>query len=334
MLEELTINYNPEEILHREEQIKKILNVFETFKNNGIGSNILIQGSSGCGKTLVIKNIIQKLGNTVYGCGSLTKSSFKTLKSMFDIKCNTEGTLLMKIIEGLKKSPKIIIIDEINKINDLTNLFNNLNTIYREISCPIILITNNRNIFHQMPEDARLTLFFERVEFPPYNALELYDIINQRLSLIKNVKLNIPEGQLRKICAIAVKDSSARTLLILTFRCALNNDFSDKNIERVIKNLHEEEWRDFLNNLKKTEKDFLINLLDLQTTKKEMYPSDFTKLMKDFTPSRISKLITYFEDYGIIESKYKNLGRAGGRMRAIKFISPEVFDKINELMVE
>ena len=79
------------------------------------------------------------------------------------------------IIHFLKKTPKVLIIDEVNNLKDdreVFQLFGHLNTIYRETRVPIIVITNNRNIRNMMPDDARKTLLFEIIEFPAYKADE------------------------------------------------------------------------------------------------------------------------------------------------------------------
>lgn len=332
MIVELTENYQPTEILHRDKQINSIIGVFKNFKETGMSSNLLVLGTSGSGKTTTVRKIIQRENQSVFGSASITNTTFKTFRAMFDLNCKTTERLISEIINKLKKEPKILIIDEINKIIDPLNFFNLLNTIYRETSCPVIIITNKRTIHEDIPEDARLTLFFERVDFPSYNALELYDILKGRLKLIREKIPKIPNGSLKKICALGGKDSSARVVLSLTLRCILANNFSEDYIDKIKNDLKKEDWREFCLGLKPTEKEFLKILLDLQTIKKEIIPTDISKTMKDFTPARISQLISSFENYGIIESKYKNLGRAGGRKRIINFASQEIFESLSEIM--
>lgn len=332
MIKELTEYYIPEKVLHRDEQTKEIEAVFKNFKKQGMASNILIQGVTGSGKTTVINKIIQKENNSVFGSGSTTKTSFRTLRAMFDINCNTNERLLTEIVSRLHQTPKIIIIDEVNKIQDRNNLFNDLNTIYRETGCPIILITNKRTIREEMPDDARLTLMFDRVDFPAYNAIELFDIIKSRLDLLQEKAPKIPQGSLRKICAIGGKEASARVVLQITLKCLLANNFTETYIDKVRKNLEREDWKDFFINLKPTEKDFLRNLVDLKARGTIIKPSSISKAMIHFTPARISQLITAFEDYGIVETKWRNQGRGGGRARIIDFSNDHMFKVFDELV--
>lgn len=332
MIKELTEYYTPTKILFRDSQIKEITNVFRNFKEQGMASNLLIQGVTGSGKTTVIKRIIDEEDNNVFGSGSTTKTSFKTLRAMFDLNCNTNERLLTEIIIKLQKEPKIIIIDEVNKIQDRQNLFNDLNTIYRETGCPIILITNKRTIREEMPDDARLTLMFDKVEFPAYNAIELQGILKGRLELLKEKVAEVNEGAISLICAIGGRESSARVVLLITLKCILANDFSQEHINKVRKNMEREDWKDFVLQLKPTEKDFLKHLLYFKAQGKSVKPSDISKKMVNFTPARVSQLITAFEDYGIIESSYKNKGRAGGRTRVINFVNDEVYRTLDELI--
>jgi len=337
MLIELTDNYQPERILHRDYQINSIKNVFKNFKEQGHAQNLIVFGVTGSGKTTTIKKIICDEDNHYFGSGAITNTSFKTLKSMFDLNCNTYEKLLKDIILKLKEEPGIIIIDELNKIMDIANLFNNLNTIYRETGCPLILVTNRRTIFEDIPDDARLTLFLEKVEFESYNALQLYDIIFERLDLIKDrIKVDIEKNEagIRKICAMGGKEASARIVLNITLKCVLNNNFSLEFIDNIKENLERDSWKEFLENLRPFEKDFLKSLLDLQLRSKNIYPSDLAKDMgKGFTPARISQLISAFAGYGIIDGNcYENLGRAGGRKRVLKFSNQYIFDTLSELI--
>jgi len=53
---------------------------------------------------------------------------------------------------------------------------------------------------------------------------------------------------------------------------------------------------------------------------------------KEYTPARISQFLDTFEDYGIVTTTHKNLGRRGGHMRLISFVSQDMFDKMEELL--
>ena len=335
MIKELTEYYEPEKILHRKEQIKDVDNVFKNFKKFGVASNLLIQGVTGSGKTTIVARVIKDNENgnedLIFISGSETQTSFKTLRAIFDLNFSTIERVLTEGVKKLKEHPKIIIIDEVNKIRDCNNLFDNLNTIYRGIQCPIILITNKRTIVDSMPDDARLTLLFDKVNFPAYNAIEIKDIVKVRIKRIQP-KIKVPAGALAKICAFSARGGSARIALMITMKCILANDYSFKHIDKIAKNLEKEDWLIFVKGLTPSEKRFLEAILQISDSKQFMRHSDLTMRLKDISPSRISQLVTSFEDYGILITEYKNFGRGTGRYRIIRFTSKEIREKMEEVL--
>lgn len=338
MIVELTEKFKPPRILHRDKQISQIKSVFENFKKSGMCSNLLILGPTGCGKSTSVEKVVIEEDNSISGSCLRNSTTFKLFRAMFDIRCNTLDRLLSEIIKILKANPKVIVVDEVNKLKDINVFFNALNAIYRETECPAILITNNRLLFDLMPEDARLTLFFEKVEFPQYNSLELYDILKDRLNLIENKKFEIPEGFLRKVCAMGGRESSARVILNLTLRCIYENNFTTEYLDELNKKRQKDDLIDFVRSLNYTERDFLRNLMDLQLCKQNILPSDIQNKMKNLTSGRISQLITKFDvndkdvEYGILKCDYLNKGRAGGRLRVVNFISQDIYDILVEIL--
>ena len=341
MLRELTESYQPEKLLHRDIQLEKINEVFKSFKKFQMGSNLLLQGYSGSGKTTTITSALNgKNGDYIFVSGAQNKTSYKLLKSIFDLNFNTVERTLVEGIKKLQRYPKIIIIDEVNKLKngiELKDFFDNLNTIYRETSCPVIIITNQRGIIGLIPQDARLTLLFERIDFKSYNALELKDIIEDRVKLIQEKhQIEIPDGRLEYICAVAGKEmeGSARAALRIVQKSILKDNFSDEAIDESLTGILEEEWREFIIGLSQNQQRFLSLLIKLgQNNKKISFPDILSQLTK-YTPSRISQLLDVFQDYGIIQSENINHGRAGGNKRFVSFTSKLIFNKMSDLTKE
>ncbi len=335
MIRELTESFEPKKILHRKEQMKVIEAVFKNFREFSMASNLLIQGVTGSGKTTVVSKLIESnkkpdCEDILFISGADTKTTFKTLRALFDINCSTVEKLLSEGIKLLKKHPKILIIDEVNKIRDHENLFDNLNTIYRGTQCPIIIITNKRTVLDNMPEDARLTLLFDKVEFPSYNAIEIKDIIQDRLYSLEKIK--IPEVALSKICAYSGRQGSARVALQIIMKCVLANNYTQTYIDKIAKNLEREDWKTFINALTASERRFLEALLYISDKKQFIRHSDLTLQLKEVSPSRISQLVTSFEDYGILVTEYRNLGRGNGRYRVMRFVSNEIKSQLDGVL--
>lgn len=335
MIKELTEYYKPDKVLHRDKQVQEIEDVFRNFRKFGMASNILIQGVTGSGKTTVVDKVITDMNvgrdDVIFISGSETRTSFKTIKALFDVNFSTFERILTEGVKKLKEHPKIIIIDEVNKIKDCDNLFDDLNTIYRSTQCPIIIITNKRTIIDNMPEDARLTLLFDKVQFPSYNSIEIHDILKDRLERIAGCP-EIPEMAVAKISAYAGKQGSARIALQIMAKCILSNNYQESYIDKIAEKLEREDWKKFVDGLMVSERRFLDGLLFLSDKKKLMRHSDFVNYLKDLSPSRISQLTTAFEDYGVIVTEYQNMGRGRGRYRIIRIVSPEMKENIEKVL--
>lgn len=341
ILRELTEFYKPENILHRDKQLEEIQKVFKNFKEFGMGSNLLIQGFSGAGKTASINKILEaENGDFIFVSAAENKTSYKLLKSLFDLNFNTLERTLTEGIKNLKENPKIIIIDEINKLKngaEIKDLFDNLNTIYRGTGCPIILITNTRGIIGLMARDAQLTLLFEKVEFKPYTSEQVFDILLARTGLLKDkINVKIPLEFLGAVADVVCRemDSSVRMALRIIQRCLLNNDFSDEALQKVIENLEAENWKDFFNTLSDIQKKSLALLLKISPFPSKVAFNDVLKHFTRYTPRRVSQLLDIFEDFGIVKSDYINRGRAGGNKRFISFTNRNIFEKSGEFIEE
>lgn len=335
MLRVLTEFYEPRKILHRDKQIEEIRRIFKNFQQFRYGENAIILGVTGSGKTATINKVMNEEDNHLFISIAHTKTTHRTLKALFDLTYNTQDKLVAEAIKKLKKEPKILILDELNKCKDPQNLFNDLNTIYRNTGCPIIIISNKRTLIEEIPEDAKKTLMFNKIDFPSYNSLELFDILKNRLDMLEDKTVpKISEGSLRQICAVGGKEGSARIVLTITLKCIMANDFSEQYIKKQWGNLHQEDWRDFVRGLNDTEKKFLDVLVSVISKKSQASNSDIIKKMDNLSPARISQLITSFSDYGIIKTEKKNLGRRGGSFRMVSFTSDEIFKRIDLILGE
>ena len=322
--------YTPENILFREEQQQKISLTF----NNFFG-NLLLIGRSGTGKTTTINYIMKKYaGRYLFTTASDKVSSLAVLRGLLYNPYKTTYVFLEKFVLDLMSNPRILIIDEINKIHNMPDFFGMLNHVYRKVGTPIILITNKETILKNMPEDARLTLFLKRTYFSAYNALELKEIINSRLKLLEGIE--VPESAVNYISAICTKDGSARKAIYMVSRCILAEKYDSDFVDNIEREVVKEDWERWINSLSNNENKFLSTLVDIYTTcsenNGEIKISEIQKHLPNHSPSRISQLVSEFESAGIIDTKYVNRGRAGGRYRIISFSNHEIFNKLESII--
>lgn len=321
--------YPPSKILHRDQQIEMIQKLFLQIKEKeALGTALLIQGVTGSGKTATTKHILKNnAGLYLFASGETTKTACATLRALSDLDYKTEEKILNEFIEKISIEKKVVVIDEVHKIKDLNNFLQHINTIYRNAGVPIILVTNRRMFLEKMPEDVRKTLFFQKVLFPAYDAMHLYDILNDRL---KEGNLGIPEETKRYICGIGAKEGSARLILRLAYEHITKKE---QNIDKILNALNREEWSEVINSLCYSEKKFLRTLLKLSDNNgKKISSSELQQEFSDLSPSRISQIITGLEGYGMIKTEKVNLGRGGGRFRYISFTNGKVKETIDVLL--
>lgn len=332
MITQLSEEYIPEKIIHRENQLKEISSIFINFKKTEMGTNLAILGVTGSGKTTIIRKVIEEQNNSIYINCNETKTSFKTLSKICMKKVKTQSDVLEEAIKSLQKEPKIIILDEIDKIKNLSILSNDLNTIYRKTMVPIIIISFKRNIVESLPSDVRKTLFFHKLNLPSYNALELRDILESRIKVVElDLLKKLDEGKKSFICAVASKQGSARVLMNILVRCIQANDFTQKYIEHLYEEMTRKDWRGFFEDINETEKKFLNFLMELCDYEKS---TDFQTLQNrmGLSAGRISQLIGIFEKYDAITSHTESLGRVLGRRRTIRFKSKDIYKEIKEVV--
>ncbi len=336
---ELTESYLPDKILFRDDQIREIEEVFKKFKRHEQPKNLLIHGFSGSGKTTCINDVLSRQnGNYIYISGTQCITAHQILKGITDLNYNTREKILSEAIRNMKHNPQIIVIDELNKmkrVEEIKWLFNDLNTLFRETNktCPIIVITNRTSYEtgRSIPDDAKKTLFLNRVEFKPYNALELGGILKQR---VDKLDIAIPEEFIPLLSTKVFKeyDGSVRSGLFILNECIEKNDFSDEIINRLFDKIKGEEFEESFQSFPEHEKRFLSSIIILSKGKNDPIPiSLIIQNLKELLPQRISQLINSLEAQGILIRISPGNDK---RRKFIKFIREDIFQRVNALTSE
>ncbi len=204
----LQTNYNPEEIIHRDEQIKQIASILAPVLRGEKTSNLFLYGKTGTGKTLSIQYVKTEL------MGRIKKESDFKLKVEY-LNCklkkvaDTEYRILAELIRKMggkipstglpteavyskfieiidsEKQLVVLILDEIDqtvkKISDgfLYNL-TRLNSELSKTQICIVGISNDLTFLDNIDPRVRSSLSEEEIVFSPYNALQLQDILTKR----------------------------------------------------------------------------------------------------------------------------------------------------------
>lgn len=317
-------------LMFRNEQKEKIERVFKCYEDQEDPStlNIILIGVTGAGKTFTLNRVLSAHPNHIYVSAATEKKSNQIIALISGINIREQDRVLKETIAKLREEKKVLVIDELNRLEDPKEFFRDLNTIFREANIPIILATNNPFVTEAMEEDARNTLFLENVIFTRYGPGELREICLQRLRLLPNELADkMDEGTLNYICASASQAGSARRALNRVRRCYLDDKFTIEHAIELDKQQENLNLLSFVNSMNDKEKKFLEVLRDLQVKAvRDKGEEFFTSLdVQDALPlmhkSNISQLITIFESkYNFLRTSFIEKGRGGGRVRQIQFV--------------
>ena len=385
----LQTDYQPKEILHRDDQIKQIASILAPVLRGEKPSNLFLYGKTGTGKTLSIKYIRETLLRRVK-----SDADFKLrieylnckLKKVSDTEYRILATLIKKLgasvpatglptesvynkfIEVIDKEKQlvVIILDEIDqsikKISD--GFLYNLTRINSELSktrlC-IVGISNDLTFLDNIDPRVKSSLSEEEIVFPPYNAIQLTEILNKRAEEVFKEGI-VHEGVVEKCAAFAAREhgDARRALDLLRIAGELAERYGSKKI--FLKHIDEANGKierdKILDVIKMEPKQFQIVLYsiiklsnrgkNLQTSlvnKKQPKNSIFTgevyNLYQDLcrknkfeilTQRRVGDIIQEFDMLGIINVNVISKGR-GGRMREIKLaIADNIAEKAKKII--
>lgn len=370
----LTIAFTPETIPHREQQIADLGRILAPTLKGARPSNIFIYGRTGTGKTLITRLVASELERLSKENGYAIKTIYLNCKMKRE--ADTEYRLLAALTKELgkevpftglptdkiyrtffetidsKDQTVILVIDEIDALVQKTGdeILYNLTRINQELKrarISIIGITNNLNFINSLEPRVKSSLSEEELIFPPYNAVELQDILRTRANLAF-VQGAISEGVIEKCAALAAQEhgDARRALDLLRVAAELAERAGDEKITTE----HVDSAED------KVDLDRIIEIIKTQPRQSQIVLSAIVQLAeknrviqtsdvfsayleicrqhraKQLTQRRISDLIAELELFGIIDAKIISRGRHG-RTRVISLSLPEsVIEKIKNIL--
>ena len=373
----LQTNYQPEDIPHRDEQIRQIALILAPVLRGERASNLFLYGKTGTGKTLSIQYIKEKLLKRVKKDVDF-KLRIEYLNCKLKKVSDTEYRILAELIKKLggnvpstglptqavynkfielidsEKQLLVLILDEVDqtvkKISDgfLYNL-TRLNSELSKTQICIVGISNNLTFLDELDPRVRSSLSEEEIVFPPYNALQLQEILNKRAKEVFNDGV-IQEGIIAKCAAFAAREhgDARRALDLLRIAGELaERDSSKKVLLKYIDEANDKIERDkILDVIKSEPKQFQLVLHSIiQLSEKQKNEPIFTGDVYSFyqdvclknklevlTQRRVSDIIQEFDMLGIINVKVISKGR-GGRMSEIKLaIAKNIIEKAKNII--
>lgn len=236
-------SYQPDRIEERDEEIEEYMDALQPVVDGWEPNNIFLYGNTGVGKTAVTEFLLDRLQEDVAEYGDVDLSvisvNCKTINSSYQVavelvnKLRPTGgeisstgypqqTVFNKLYEELEAigGTILVVIDEVDSIGDRDDLLYELpraraNGNLDSAKVGVIGVSNDFKFRTQLDPRVRDTLCERELQFPPYDAPELENILESRAQ-VAVADDAVEPGVLSYCAALAARDSgSARQALDL-----------------------------------------------------------------------------------------------------------------------
>jgi len=365
----LQSTYIPEDIYHRDEQISQIAQILAPALKLDKPSNLFVYGKTGTGKTLISRYVADQMEN-------LSKEKGIQLQ-LFYLNCklkkiaDTEYRLIAELARffgkaipptGLptdevyntffkalddEKKIVIIILDEIDQLvkkagDEIIYNLTRINSELKNAQLSIIGISNDLTFANNLDPRVKSSLSEEELVFPPYNAMQIQDILKKRAAKAFKKEV-LSEGVIQKCAAYAAREHGDARRALELLRVA--GELAERKGQDTVKleDIDEAEdkiERDRIVDIVKTNpKQFQATLYPIlllgQKKDAEVLTGDIYELYKHvcgktglrpLTQRRVSDIIAELDMLGIINARVISKGRFG-RTREIKILLPKSVEK-------
>ena len=370
----LLSSYMPEEVIYRENLIQEAAKVLAPALRCERPSNLFVYGKTGTGKTLSVKYILRSMQEIA------TKNNIK-LKPIY-INCklkrvaDTEYRLIAQLIKefgreipstglptdevynifyklvDVEKQVILLVLDEIDqltkKIGD--EILYNLTRINAELhnsQICVIGISNSLIFSENLDPRVKSSLSEEELIFPPYNALQIQDILRKRASEAFKPE-SVGVGVIEKCSAYAAREHGDVRRAIDLLRVA--GELAERSGSHIVEIAHLDGAES------KVESDRIISaamgqpkqfqavlyaILFVGNQKKNMFTGEiyevYQKLCKRtkfnvLTQRRISDILAELDMLGIITAKIISKGRYGRTREISVSLEESIIIKLREML--
>jgi len=366
--EVLRPDYVPNTLPHREEQIRKLTEHLAPLLRGERPSNIFIYGLTGTGKTAVTKYVLRKVKEFSRSKG-LTHFTFSYTNCRHD---DTTYRVLANIVESLghrvpftglstaevfrrfkravEASGKIVVavLDEIDFLikragDELLYRLTRINDELSKGKVSVIGITNDVRITERLDPRVRSSLGEVEIVFPPYDALQLTDILKERATKAFREGV-LEEGVIEYCASIAAKEhgDARRALDLLRVAGEIAERAGDKRVTIAhVRIAREEIERDMVVDVVRTlpyHGKLVLLVIALAggrfDSTGELY-ANYREVavrlgIEPVTQRRVSDIVSELDMLGIVSAKIINRGRYGKTRQIILTVDPNTILKAFE----
>ena len=366
--------FEPSSLPHRDHEVEALVRNLVDALNGHIPSNMLLYGVPGSGKTVVTRFVLGQLLDKGVEMGQPVQTYeincrnvdtkyrvVQTIASQLARRGDTPipftGWPTDRVLETLiyrmdrAAGVHIIVLDEIDNLvsragDDLLYNLTSLNTVLGNARCCIIGISNDLHFTQQLDPRVSSRLSQEDLVFHPYGALEIQDILNERVET--GLREDVLEGGVLELCAAlaAQEHGDARRALDL-LRISVQKAeqraqarVDPKHVRLAQSQLEYDQVTPVLKSLPLHQKVVLFAIIlneenglrNISTGEVyRTYADACVKIgVEPLTPRRISSLLNELDTLGLIMARNVSKGR-GGRSKQVNSAIPKAIDAIGTM---
>lgn len=352
----------PDNLPHRDDQMMMLTNTLINLLHTGQSSNIFCYGKTGTGKTVTTRytadrirlegmkqnknitviytpavegtelDLYAHIGNETAGKniipprGLSTQETYNRTKEVLDSR-NTRAIVIMEEIDKFYEKNGDDFLYQLSRINPQL----------KHSSLCFIGISNNLKFTEHFDPRVISSLNKEDIIFPPYNALQLQDILKQRVKIAFKPHA-IEDGIINLCAALSAREHGDARRAIELLRAA--GEIAEREGEDVVKTEHMEKAQNKieLDNVEEVIKTLPIQsklilasiLFNRETSRDTLTTGELYDIYKNMaektgttpvTQRRATDLISELDMLGIINARLISYGR-GGRTREITTAVP------------
>jgi cell division control protein 6 len=360
--EVLRHSYRPQILPHRRPQIDLVASILAPSLKNETPSNILIYGKTGTGKTAVVRYVGSELENASSHMGTSCRVVHINCESI-----DTQYRVLAQISKNLSDGDEaasdkarsvipmtgwptdqvyqelknqleatgivlVIVLDEIDKLvkksgdETLYNL-TRINTDLRKSKVSIIGISNDLSFKDFLDPRVLSSLSEEELVFPPYNAPQLCDILQQRADIAFNEDV-LDDGVIPLCAALAAQEhgDARRALDLLRVSGEIadreeSDRVREKHVKKAQAKIETDSMVECIATLPTQSKVVLYSMLLIDQMGQNIFTSgEVSRIYKEIAPAmdldvlthrRITDLISELNMLGVINTRVVSRGRYG-----------------------
>jgi len=356
----LRSDYVPEHLPFRAQQITSIGEVLAPLLHSSKPSNLLIYGKTGTGKTAVTKYVMNKLGQTclskhiparfVYCNIRNAGTEYRVLAELatsIGLPIPFTGLAVSEVLQRVQNFMKsnslhtILVLDEIdhlvksfgdNLLYDLTNSSTNINPGFLSL----VGISNDLQFKEELGARVLSRLSEEETVFPPYSAIELKTILQERAKFAFNNNA-FTEAAVNLCAALSGSEHGDARRAVDLLRIAGEvaerdgaQQLDEKHVRVALQKIDQDRISDALKTLPIQAKLVLIaavtnNTKDQSKASSGSIYEEYSRLctttgVEPLTTRRVSGLVTELDTLGLVSATVINYGRYG----RTKKITPQI----------